>query len=135
MTNLPMLAVLVASCGGAASQIELRGTRTVPGSTGAMMGKVVDVQTGIPLLLVTVVATGPEMRTGFTDSGGTFVFRGLAPGHYDLEIEYGDLHVDRGIAVETGTEVTLAASVDLTTADDSTRDQPGRTKSCGTLPK
>ncbi len=80
-------------------------------TTGAIQGTVTDEATGVPMLLVTVVATSPGLQgqaSEFTDASGQFILSNLPPGTYGLIYIYGDAKVRRdNVNVSIG-KVTVA---------------------------
>src|SRR5262249_29654310 len=56
-------------------------------TTGAIQGTVTDEATGVPMLLVTVVATSPKLQgqaSEFTDASGQYFLSNLPPGTYSV---------------------------------------------------
>jgi len=67
-------------------------------TAGAIQGTVTDEATGVPMLLVTVVATSPALQgqaSEFTDASGQYYLSNLPPGIYSLVFVYGDSKVKR----------------------------------------
>jgi len=67
-------------------------------TAGAIQGTVTDEATGVPMLLVTVVATSPALQgqaSEFTDASGQYYLSNLPPGNYSLVFVYGDAKVKR----------------------------------------
>jgi carboxypeptidase family protein len=72
---------------------------------------------GIPLLLVTVVATSPALKQqaiAFTDEAGRFVMPDLPPGRYDLFFIFGDNKTTvLGVDVHADELTTVDAAVHM----------------------
>jgi hypothetical protein len=93
----------------------LASTASAQGVTGAIKGTVTDETTGVPLLLVTVVATSPALQgqqSEFTDAAGQFFMSNLPPGTYSLLFIYGDAKVKReNIEVGLGKETVVNGKI------------------------
>lgn len=82
-------------------------SRPSPGEPlGSIAGRTVDADSGLPVLLATVVATSdqlPGLHYEFTDQEGRFTLGQLPPGSYDLLAIYGDVKVKvSGVPVASG---------------------------------
>jgi hypothetical protein len=101
---------------------EVGARRPIPGrATGGIAGRIVDVATGAPMMLVTVVATSPALQgpvSEFTDEAGQFHMTGLPSGSYDLLAIYGDVELRMtAVPVDTGADRLVTARLDVTTAE------------------
>jgi hypothetical protein len=59
-------------------------------SLSALRGKVIDAQTGLPLMGVTAILSGGVSASGLTQAEGAFEFRDLPPGDYTLKLSLTD---------------------------------------------
>jgi hypothetical protein len=88
--------------------------------SGGIRGTVTD-ETGTPLELVTVVASGPALQqpqTEFTDSAGQYYISSLPPGMYSMIFIYGEAKVRReNVEVAVGQTITVPAKVNTTVTD------------------
>src|SRR5262245_3380181 len=95
------LALLVAQVASAQVQV------------GSIQGRVTDETTGVPMLLVTVVASSPALQgtqSEFTDDAGQFYMSSLPAGTYNLLFIYGDAKVKReNVEVSTGKATVVNA--------------------------
>jgi hypothetical protein len=84
-------------------------------TTGAIRGRVVDIDTGEALAGTTIIATSPVMQgqqTRMSDGDGRFEFATLTPGTYLLTFYYGTAQVQRsGVRVPLGKVTTVNQKV------------------------
>ena len=86
-------------------------------TSGAIQGSVTDEATSQPMLLVTVVASSPNLQgtqSEFTDASGQFFMSNLPPGAYSLLFIYGDSKVKRD-NVEVGVGKTTVVNAKINT--------------------
>src|SRR5262245_57340801 len=89
---------LAVGCLGLAGLLFASTARGQSTTAGAIQGTVTDEATGVPMLLVTVVATSPVLKgqaSEFTDASGQYFLSNLPPGNYSLVFVYGDSKVKR----------------------------------------
>ncbi len=103
---LGLVALLIAGTAGAQTT-----------TAGAIQGTVTDEATGVPMLLVTVVASSPALQgtqSEFTDASGQYFMSNLPPGTYSLLFIYGDAKVKRD-NVEVGVGKVTVANAKINT--------------------
>jgi outer membrane receptor protein involved in Fe transport len=86
-------------------------------TTGAIQGSVTEDASGVPMLLVTVVASSPALQgtqSEFTDAAGQYFMSNLPPGTYSLLFIYGDSKVKRD-NVEVGLGKVTVANAKINT--------------------
>jgi hypothetical protein len=83
--------------------------------TGSIQGTVTDETTGVPMLLVTVVASSPALQgtqSEFTDDSGQYFMSNIPTGRYSLLFIYGDAKVKReNVDVGVGKTTVVNAKI------------------------
>ena len=118
---VPLVLAFV-SCAHAPPPVRPAGTSLGPveadpdSSAGAIVGQVTNRATGQPILLVTIVASGPGPGTTseFSDAKGLYHLGSLPPGRYTLVFIYGDAKITRrDVEVASGKRITVDCRLDV----------------------
>lgn len=100
---------------GALGMALLASTASAQTQAGAIRGTVTDETTGVPLPVVTVVATSPALQgqlSEFTDGAGQYRLDSLPIGSYSILFIYGDAKVKReNVEVGIGKETIVNAKI------------------------